>query len=153
MYSVAKSLFLSPLESAATTALCPGATRRALRKRRPVARTPKYPGHSPGLVSFCRETREARPGEALSVHHRFGSPRPSGERGLGVRGQARFMNSGTVREVPCQMRHVRHTLSQPENPPHPRPLSPLGRGEPKLSRGPSESHTPQDFPSFATKTS
>ena len=28
-----------------------------------------------------------------------------------------------------------------------------GEREPKLLRGPAESHTPQDFPSFATETS
>ena len=76
----------------------------------------------------------------VSVHLRFGSPRPSGERGLGGGGQARSIDFRTAREELCPMREDRHTLSQRENPP-------------QLLRGSAESHISQDLPSFATKTS
>ena len=44
----------------------------------------------------------------------------------GVRGQIRSIDFRTALEEPCQMREDRRTLSQRENPPHPRPLSRVG---------------------------
>lgn len=80
-------------------------------------------------------------------------------RGLGVRGQASSIDSRIALEEPCPMREDGHTLSQRENPPHPPAPAPLPRyshvgvrGEPNLLRGPAESQTPQDFPSFVTET-
>jgi len=46
----------------------------------------------------------------------------------------------------------RHMFSYPTgNPPHPRSLSRVGRGEPKLLERATQSHAPQDLPTFATK--
>ena len=54
-------------------------------------------------------------------------------------------------ELVSVAKRARSRLVRRENPPH-LPSPALGREEPKLLREPAESHTPQDFPSFATET-